>query len=724
MTSVPMARRELRHVVTPTGAANAMGLAAEPSTTQLLRQGSIALPTIVSLLLAFFAVASAWAQSTEVVDVVDPPGRVGSISLLAGPVTVVDLNSGSREEALINWPVTAGWRLETGRNGRAEVRVGSTALRLDDETTVDFVRLDDSFMQVAVLQGSLSLRLRNRELLNELEVLTQRDRLVFEETGAYRIDVDRTPGTTAVTAFAGRVRIASAGSSFVVAAGQRGEISTTPMIRFQMVAAVADRFDDWAATRDARDDAVRSAGYVSRETTGMEALDDYGDWRTVDDYGPVWFPRAVAPNWAPYRFGRWVWVSPWGWTWIDEAPWGFAPLHYGRWVWVGGSWGWFPGAVVPRPVFAPALVAWYGVPVATVRVGAPVGWFPLGPREPYVPPFRHSPRYLRVVNVQQVPNVERITIVQTPRYVHRHPDRSTWVPDDRFGRPEPVHRGQRPPPSEWRQYIARPQPPANVPGTKRRQGIEAVAPSPPPASPAVPAEARPPERAPSVAPRFGEAPRAADLPAAASAPRAQPAPQAGRPAPAVNRSDPPIPVRPGDAPRPGAAPRPGESPRSIATPRTVEAQQAPPSAPRPESSGDRGDIPAAPGLDRRMAPRAPMPASQPASAAQPAVGTGALPRPTPPSASPPFVEAPEPRSGRGVRGELPGESARPFVRPPAAADHANPGSAAPAAPPSAVPPAREARPSPPPGRPAPPPRDTGDAGGPRPGRASPPEATR
>ncbi len=51
---------------------------------------------------------------------------------------------------------------------------------------------------------------------------------------------------------------------------------------------------------------------------------------------------------------------PWGWTWVDDAPWGFAPYHYGRWASFGGRWGWIPGPYGVTPVYAPALVAWIG----------------------------------------------------------------------------------------------------------------------------------------------------------------------------------------------------------------------------------------------------------------------------------------------------------------------------------------------------------------------------
>ena len=72
----------------------------------------------------------------------------------------------------------------------------------------------------------------------------------------------------------------------------------------------------------------------------------------------------MTPGWAPYQSGHWAYVAPWGYTWVDDSPWGFAPFHYGRWVWLHGGWGWIPpprgGPTYVPTVYAPALVAWVG----------------------------------------------------------------------------------------------------------------------------------------------------------------------------------------------------------------------------------------------------------------------------------------------------------------------------------------------------------------------------
>jgi hypothetical protein len=146
----------------------------------------------------------------------------------------------------------------------------------------------------------------------------------------------------------------------------------------------------------------------------------------------------------PYRFGHWAWVEPWGWVWVDDAPWGYAPFHYGRWVHVRSVWGWVPGPIVPRPWWAPALVVF----VDGSRFSAGIGvqaWFPLGPREPYYPWYHHGSRYLRNVNATNLRNVADIDVLIRERspertgYMHRGYG-ITAVPGSVFRGGEPVGR--------------------------------------------------------------------------------------------------------------------------------------------------------------------------------------------------------------------------------------------------------------------------------------------
>jgi hypothetical protein len=164
----------------------------------------------------------------------------------------------------------------------------------------------------------------------------------------------------------------------------------------------ADDFLFFVAESKGDSGADQSARYVSSGTTGYDELDGYGRWETLADSEAVWFPSSVPAGWAPYRFGHWDSIAPWGWTWVDDEPWGFAPFHYGRWINLDGRWGWVPGPVASDPVYAPALVAFVdpnGGPGTDPNGGSDVGWFPLGPGDAYVPWYAAGPAYVERVNV-------------------------------------------------------------------------------------------------------------------------------------------------------------------------------------------------------------------------------------------------------------------------------------------------------------------------------------
>ena len=359
----------------------------------------------------------------------DPPARVGRLSLVEGDVTFHDTATREAAPATLNWPVTSGAALSTAPDARAEVRIGSTAIRLDGATALEFVQLDDQSIRLRVEYGAVAVRVRSREVADELVLETRDARVSLSEAGSYRIEAGRAPDTTAVTAFQGAAHVDADGVAVAVKPGRRAEVASGG--RARVVEASADAFDAWTLSRDRADEVAQTTRYVSPETTGYESLDAHGDWREATGYGPVWYPRGVPAGWAPYRAGRWAWIEPWGWTWIDEAPWGFAPFHYGRWALIGGYWGWVPGAVVARPVYAPALVGWVGRPgwSVTIAVGsvAAVGWFPLAPREVFVPAYRCSTAYVRNVNVTHVTNVVNITNVTPTRYAHRHVEQAVTV---------------------------------------------------------------------------------------------------------------------------------------------------------------------------------------------------------------------------------------------------------------------------------------------------------
>ena len=388
----------------------------------------------------------------------DPPSRVARLNYSTGSVSFQPGGEGDWVQAVANRPLTTGDNLWADQNSRAELHVGSTAMRLGSESSLTFLDLDDQTTQLKLSQGSLILRVRHLDDGDNFEVDTPNLAFVIQRTGEYRIDVNGDGSETDTTVWHGRGEVTGGGSTYVVVAGQYARFSGADQLNHDIEQIPgSDDFDNWAFSRDEHEDHSESANYISPEMTGSEDLDDNGNWHYVADYGPVWTPRGVAADWAPYRDGHWAWVDPWGWTWIEDEPWGFAPFHYGRWAYVSNSWCWVPGPVVVRPVYAPALVAFVGGGGFSVGIGigggVGVGWFPLAPREVYVPWYRTSPRYVNNVNitntrvsVTQVTNVYNTTIVNNNtnvtrvNYVNQHVNNATTVVShDTFVNARPVH---------------------------------------------------------------------------------------------------------------------------------------------------------------------------------------------------------------------------------------------------------------------------------------------
>ncbi len=352
----------------------------------------------------------------------DPPARVGRLNLISGTVSYRPASVNDWTAAEPNRTLTAGDALWTDLDSRAEAHVGSTAIRLAAQTELDVLNLDDQTVQGRLAVGTLTVRIRNLDQAQVYEIDTPNGAVSLASVGEYRIDVAADGTQSKVTVWAGQAEVTAAGSSFEVRARQVATISGTDAPTFDLAdVGPYDDWDNWCVGRDLREENAKSWRYVSREMPGYEDLDEYGRWRFVAGYGDVWFPVNTPPGWAPYSTGHWVWTEPWGWTWVDEAPWGFAPYHYGRWANFEGSWMWCPHAygarvtVVTHPVFAPALVAFIGGPSwrLTFEVGnlGAVAWVPLGPSEVYRPAYPVSESYLRQVNVTNVTNVTNITVV-------------------------------------------------------------------------------------------------------------------------------------------------------------------------------------------------------------------------------------------------------------------------------------------------------------------------
>jgi hypothetical protein len=398
----------------------------------------------------FLVGPTVWAQSQPA----DPPGRVGRLSTIEGPVQQRTPDDNDWTQANLNYPVTTGFAIATQEGGRTEIQVGSMALRVGSASELDVTNLGDRDASLTLAQGELNVRLGRLSSGERIEIVTPRGVMEILAAGQYHIDAGTTDSPTRFEVFKGRAELQRDGGNTALANGQAALINADETQSLTMASAEPDPLDQWALGRDrgpARppaNTASAAAPYVSPEMTGESDLSAYGNWNTDPQYGSVWYPSGVPADWAPYTYGRWNWVSPWGWTWIDDEPWGFAPFHYGRWAYRDDGWCWLPGEVVAEPIYAPALVVFVGSPEHRFffdRDREGIGWFPLGPREAYVPGYRASIDYVRNVNRTNV-DVRNLNITRVNDRVvvnngrgdivnnftnHRF---ATVVPANQFGR--------------------------------------------------------------------------------------------------------------------------------------------------------------------------------------------------------------------------------------------------------------------------------------------------
>ncbi|HKW81324.1 MAG TPA: DUF6600 domain-containing protein, partial [Casimicrobiaceae bacterium] len=388
----------------------------------------------------------------------DPPLRVARLSAFSGAVSFSPAGEEEWAAATLNRPLITGDRLWTEAGARAELEAGSVAVRLGPSTSADMLNLDDNATQVQVAQGSVYIHAWRVDPGSILEIDTPNLAFTVSRPGRYRIDVDPDGNATSVEVLAGEGQAYGEGAAYLIGSGDRYTFRGTGLSDYEFSDILPpDDFEQWSDARDRRYETARSARYVSRDVIGYQDLDDYGTWSVAASYGNVWYPRSVPSGWAPYRYGHWSWIEPWGWTWVDDEPWGFAPFHYGRWAYIGSRWGWIPGPVSVRPVYAPALVAFVGggdlrLSLSVGGAAAGVAWFPLGPGEVYRPSYHVSRNYFNEVNVSntRITNVNITNVynnyvnnVDVSNVTYRNrvaPGAVTAVPTTAFVQSQPVAR--------------------------------------------------------------------------------------------------------------------------------------------------------------------------------------------------------------------------------------------------------------------------------------------
>jgi hypothetical protein len=289
-------------------------------------------------------------------EVPDVTARVARISFLKGDVQVRHAGAQDWEKVVPNLPLVEGDELTTSTDSRFEIEFDSrTFVRVAEASYLRIVTLKDEGIALSLPEGSMSARIndfdRDRTFF---EVDIPKTTIAFQRAGLYRIDAgprDSVDAHIRVTD-GGEARVYSENAGFTLKNGRAatvflagnniGEWETADASPF------TDDFDTWTLDRDSTiakrlKDAYYDK-YYDRDIYGAEDLSDYGEWVYTRKYGYVWRPYSASlspyADWSPYRYGHWRWIPPFGWTWVNDEPWGWATYHWGRWVW--DDWYWSP----------------------------------------------------------------------------------------------------------------------------------------------------------------------------------------------------------------------------------------------------------------------------------------------------------------------------------------------------------------------------------------------
>jgi FecR protein len=336
---------------------------------------------------------------------------VARVSLIHGDVSTQRGDTGTWSAAALNAPVLAGDRVSTGDKARAELQLDyANMFRLAEHSQANITNLSRSQIQIQLARGMANYSVfKDSEADAEIDTPNVAIHTNRRES-SFRILVT-TDDHTEVLVRKGEVEVTTPQGSTRVGQGQFITVQGSGEQEQYKIAEAPAR-DDWDQWNTDRDYLIRNSAarkHTNPYYVGTEDLDSHGQWKDVPDYGSVWVP-TVDSDWAPYRSGHWVWEPGWGWTWVSYDPWGWAPYHYGRWMYYDNAWAWWPGPIYAdpfyRPIWAPAYVSFFGFG-GGFGFGfgggfGSIGWFPIGPCDPFFPWWGGFGSRFNVVNITNI----------------------------------------------------------------------------------------------------------------------------------------------------------------------------------------------------------------------------------------------------------------------------------------------------------------------------------
>lgn len=370
------------------------------------------------LLLAGSLIAQDYNEPEE-----EPPGRVARVSFAEGDVQI--LRDGEEEWELVvrDLPVVEGDEIVTGTDGRFEIQFDNdTHVRVANDSVLKIASLSEEGIAVSLEAGRMNLTTRKFDPDKKfLEIDAPSTTVAILRAGRYRVDAPAKGAEVRIGVSSdGEARVYSSNAGFTLKSGRSASVfingENAGEWEMRDYAGIDDDFDKWTFDRDdefAKRLATANYGeYYDDGLYGAEDLNAYGSWVHNASYGYVWQPSVFSlrnySDWSPYRYGHWRWIPAFGWTWVNDEPWGWTTYHHGRWFWSGNNWYWSPFGTNRSygNRWRPALV------YVTV-VSNNVCWYPLPYNSPY---YNYNSRYLfdRRRDRRNGANTSTSAPVQTP----------------------------------------------------------------------------------------------------------------------------------------------------------------------------------------------------------------------------------------------------------------------------------------------------------------------
>ena len=230
-------------------------------------------------------------------------------------------------------------------------------MRLAENAYLKVVTLKDNGIALSLSLGTMIVRVTRFEKdVSSFEIDAPKTTIAVQKAGVYRIDAGQQNDAEIRVAVTqnGEARVYSSRRRIYfkeqpkrrvfVDGGNSGEWEASDYARY------SDEFDTWSLDRDVviaqrLKDAFYDK-YYDKDIYGADDLNGYGDWVHTASYGYVWRPyrirSVIMPIGRRIATGIGAGYRRYGWTWVNDEPWGWATYHHGRWFYDDGHWYWSP----------------------------------------------------------------------------------------------------------------------------------------------------------------------------------------------------------------------------------------------------------------------------------------------------------------------------------------------------------------------------------------------